>query len=328
MDEQEAELSLATPVPEWSTDDLNFEKLRMLLKIPESHLYEDEYFCCDEDYVWKRPGEMNECSEENAPLFLDNGGSRFDVIQRELKNCWVIVAAVAITQDKELFEKVVPPDQTFDSNHYCGAFYFRFWNDEDCSWNTVIIDDRLPTTDGKLAFARSSKKNEFWGPLLEKAYVKFRRTTYSNLGRGSVKTALQNFTGWIPERGDLREESDDKTDVCSVLMAPDQKKRLVIAGLTASSPHSSKIMGLNNNHVYNVLGFQKIKQDMKETVLIRIRNPLGPGHEYTGDWHDGSNIWNSVSLPPEVDSPFDDDGEFWMDYDRFKDIFHYVYYFK
>lgn len=83
---------------------------------------------------------------------------------------WLVSCLGVLYLTKGLFYRVVPADQTFSTSEYAGVFRFRLWW---CGeWVEVLVDDRLPTVTGKLAFLQSQQSDQFWPGLLEKAYAK------------------------------------------------------------------------------------------------------------------------------------------------------------
>lgn len=81
---------------------------------------------------------------------------------------WLVSCLGVLFSLKNLFYRVVPADQNIENCH--GVFRFRLWW---CGeWVEVLVDDRLPTINGKLSFLQPHKSNCFWAALLEKAIAK------------------------------------------------------------------------------------------------------------------------------------------------------------
>lgn len=114
--------------------------------------------------VWRRPAEL-----VSNPVYIVEETSRFDFLQGDVGNCWFLASVGALTFQREIMKQIIRSDQCF-SVDYAGIFHFRFWRFG--KWVDVVIDDKLPTSNGELIFVRSKTPNEFWPALLEKAYAK------------------------------------------------------------------------------------------------------------------------------------------------------------
>ena len=111
--------------------------------------------------------------------------------------------------------KVVPNDQNFDDPDYSGCFRFNFW--QYGRWKQFIIDDRLPTYNGRLIFTHSIDENEFWPCLVEKAYASV-YGSYVALKGGQMSEALVDFTGGIGEDISLKDELRRPEDLFEIAL--------------------------------------------------------------------------------------------------------------
>ncbi|XP_053866220.1 calpain-12 isoform X1 [Malaclemys terrapin pileata] len=258
---------------------------------------------------WKRPQEI--C---RSPKFIDEDMSRTDVKQGKLGNCWFLAAAASLTLYPQLMQRVVPTGQSFAPEDYAGIFHFQFW--QYGQWVDVVVDDRLPVKYGKLVFVSSCQSDEFWMPLLEKAYAKL-NGSYEAMNGGYMNEAFVDFTGGIGETYQLKMPNPE---LFKIIRAALRKRSLMGAHIKVTQQEDMEghtAEGLVKGHAYSITAFRKLDHRGKKLKLLRLRNPWGEV-EWNGRWSDHSSLW--AGLDPQLQKSLQvrkEDGEFWMQMDDF-----------
>ncbi|XP_062288529.1 calpain-2 catalytic subunit-like [Scomber scombrus] len=271
---------------------------------------------------WLRPKDILKAQgSSDEPSFSLKGASRFDFGQGNVGNCWFLAAISALTFQKGLMAQVVPMDQSF--RNYAGIFHFRFWRFG--KWVDVVIDDHLPTIDGQLLSVRSKGGNEFWAPLMEKAYAKV-CGTYADMNAGLPSEACKDFCGGVHMTFELRQVHDYSHDekLWLQLSRATGCKSMICCG---TAPKGGEIVntvantGLVDAHAYSVTGVTEVELYGSKKRLVRCMNPWG-SQEWSGDWSDKSNLWDRVSSDDRSKCSVREDGEFWMELEDFCHYFN------
>uniref|UniRef100_A0A8C9ZE77 Calpain 8 n=1 Tax=Sander lucioperca TaxID=283035 RepID=A0A8C9ZE77_SANLU len=256
--------------------------------------------------VWKRPKEL--CSN---PQFIDDGATRMDICQGELGDCWLLAAIASLTLHQQILARVVPQEQSFIKG-YAGIFHFQFWQFGE--WVDVVIDDRLPTRDGKLLFVHSALCSEFWSALLEKAYAKY--GSYEALIEGNTTEGFEDFTGGIAEIYYIEETPPKLFQIMQKALSLGSLLGCAIDN-TSAETEEFKALTLEKDHAYSVTGAEEVHFQGEPVQLVRMRNPWGY-KEWTGPWSDESSEWNHISKDEKSKlNHAAVDGEFWISYSDF-----------
>ena len=286
---------------------------------------------------------------EDATFFYDGTESN-DVMQGALGDCWFISAlSIIATKDyllrgefnksilddgkideeeiKMMSEGIYPP--IFHSFSTKGIYCFRFF--KNFKWRYVLIDDRLPcfsvyhqNQTKKLIFAHCRQDNEFWVPLIEKAYAKI-HGSYCAIESGCIDDGLVDMTGLISKKilkdnslltmptkieelwkmlkdySSLEFQNEMKTQSGKKVTSKYYTRNKSMIGCSVVSNGRSREnevtmqghkIGIISGHAYSILDVFEIpkprsKKPRKESRLLRIRNPWGK-YEWNGKWCDNS----------------------------------------
>ncbi|XP_071963940.1 calpain-B-like [Antedon mediterranea] len=273
------------------------------------------------DIKWLRPKEILEGKQE--AFFFKDGASFNEVIlagDEGLANASFMNALAGMTLVPSVLNYVCP-EQSFKDN-YKGIFRFRFWRFG--SWYEIVIDDRLPTLDGKLMFGRCQSKDEFWAPLMEKALAKLLMRYEAMDCTFEIPEALIDLSGGTVERVQVSDCTE--ATLSSKLKMCRKTGSLVTA--TLAFGHSD-YCGLKPKTLYILNGSVKkvMYNDNNIMCWANIIRVLSTERcEWTGPWGDESKEMKSLSaeIKEEFKIKSKVDGDFWMDIKdvlkRFKEL--------
>eukprot|EP00756_Hemistasia_phaeocysticola_P029772 Hpha_TRINITY_DN16252_c0_g15::TRINITY_DN16252_c0_g15_i1::g.14995::m.14995/K08582/CAPN15; calpain-15 len=269
-------------------------------------------------FPFKRPSTMELLRDKGltGQLFVDKIEPS-DVNQGALADCYLMGAMASVAVDSALVK-----DGLFGAKQVPELGIFRVWLCKDAWWQLITIDDFLPCSGPKPAFARNrDEPNEMWVGLVEKAYSKASGSFFA-MKTGQCNNALGDLVG-CPHRTEKVEPTmwdavvnNEKLGFLQVLgtsgknlMYVDEKKQ---SGADKELWDKYRAKELICEHSYSLLGTKVLKNGDK---LVCIRNPWGNTEH--GLWN-GKYGPNSDTLTDDVKKELgirkgpSQDGVFWM----------------
>lgn len=286
----------------------------------EEDIYEDEDFPADkssligfgqknvdkvENLTWKT---LDELFENGFEIAGDKVGPT-DVKQGALGDCYFICAIAAVAEFKDRIRRnVLTNDGSCTSVHsvalnICGIF------------EEVVMDTYIPYTPvhKMAAFTKSSKSQDVWVMLIEKAWAKV-HGGYLNIESGYIDEALAALTGAPCYTYYVNDKNVDEN---WKQMLDGERKNYIMCCSSKNFNKSGNdsldaTSGLCPNHAYTVLSAHEVNVAGQPERLVKLRNPWGRGESKLA-WHDNDSRW-TPELKQKLYHSAADDGTFFMRY--------------
>ncbi|XP_055879275.1 uncharacterized protein LOC106058299 [Biomphalaria glabrata] len=279
-----------------------------------------------EHTLFRRPKETRE-----TPMLTGVGGICDEPFPWQMwkQRGWFHGALVVVSLSARALERLIPGyrnnEQNFDAN-YSGCFHFHLWRFGE--WVDIVVDDYLPMLDAFPLFCKPlGTAGEMWGPLVEKAYAKCKRT-FQAIEYGFTLDVLTDLTGAVCEffTPDIDPPSNlfhilYKSGSCRSLMACwRNNKRLTPAGFnwTDDSGGADRERYL---HIITAVTKFSVSGGRMEP-MVRLKCPFAAEPKWQGRFSDGDTAsWQNVNsefmsrLQPHTKK---DSDEYWMTYGDFR----------
>ena len=256
-----------------------------------------------EKFKWARAEEI--LDSQNYKVFLE-GSSADDIIQGSIGDCYFLSAIGSLCKFPKLIERLFYTKEKTKQHEY-GIYIFI-----NGLWELVLIDDYFPYAGSyfkQFAFG-SSRGNELWLSLLEKAWAKI-NGCYAKIGCGGTPNEV--FDVLTEAYSEYYSVNKNNKDELWEKMLDSKNKGYVMTAGTSADVYNLPIeeMGLAPGHAYTVLDLHVINGEK----VVRLRNPWGNG-EYSGDWSDSSKKWTE-ELKKKYGLTKKNDGDFFMGYEDY-----------
>ena len=292
----------------------------------------------DAPLVWLRALNLNRDQDDVLWKAIDPT----DIQQGELGDCWLIAAISVVAKFPHLIHRLFGQEKSEVSS--TGRYDLQLYDVREGKhggWVDVVIDDHIPCREHNKYerhavtwFGRSTRDDEIWPLILEKAVAKF-VGSYGMLQGGTASFAWQALTAcepsvfrrdgettqWkilendLPRQRDKLQSPSDRTKLALVssgsllsgnelfarLQRDDQEGDILAASISPDSVDAKRAEanGLVTEHEFSILAVTEAKTLTGRGIkLIRLRNPWANARQWNGSWSANSSLWFDY---PEVE---------------------------